>query len=103
MVIFLYNLYIFVWIQHSCLNKMVFTLDPSNSFIQRLCCIMSVVSKCVKIYLMESFSTVSICKVMIFWGEKLTPVQRITTEDNLITLKCLSLQLVLEDWLRRSI
>ena len=55
MVIFLYNLYIFVWIQHSYLYKMVVAPDPSNSFIKRLWCIMSVVSKCVKIYLMETF------------------------------------------------
>ena len=27
---FLYNLYIFVWIQHSCLANTVFALDPSN-------------------------------------------------------------------------
>ena len=30
MVIFLYNLYIFIWIQHGCLVKMAFALDPSN-------------------------------------------------------------------------
>ena len=34
MVIFLYNLYIFVWLQHGCLANRVFTnfiLDPNNS------------------------------------------------------------------------
>ena len=35
----LYNLDIFVWIQHSCLLNMVLTFDPSNSVIQRLWCI----------------------------------------------------------------
>ena len=38
MVIFLYNLYIFVWIQHGCLANIVFVLDPSNSVIKRLLC-----------------------------------------------------------------
>ena len=36
MVIFLYNLYIFVWIQHEYLVKTVFALDPSRSVIKRL-------------------------------------------------------------------
>ena len=36
MVIFLYNLYIFVWIQHGCLANMVFAFDPSNSVKKRL-------------------------------------------------------------------
>ena len=38
---FLYNLYIFVWIQCSCLANKVFCLDPSNldsSVIKRLWC-----------------------------------------------------------------
>ena len=39
MVIFLYNLNIFVWIQHDCLANTVFTLDPSNSVTKRLWCI----------------------------------------------------------------
>ena len=37
MVIFLYNLYIFLWIQHCCLAKTVFALDPINSVIKRFC------------------------------------------------------------------
>ena len=36
MVIFLYNLNFFVWIQHSCLANTVFGLNPSNSAIMRL-------------------------------------------------------------------
>ena len=40
MVIFLYNLFTFVWIQHSYLAKMVFALDPSNSATKRLWCIL---------------------------------------------------------------
>ena len=31
MVIFQYNLYIFVWIWHSCLTNMVYVIDPNNS------------------------------------------------------------------------
>ena len=38
MVIFLHNLSIFVWTQHSCLANTVFALDPSNSVIKRLSC-----------------------------------------------------------------
>ena len=38
MVIFLCNLYIFVWIQQGCLDNIVSALDPSNSVIQRLWC-----------------------------------------------------------------
>ena len=38
MVIFLYNLDIFVWIQHGCLAKTVFALDPSNRIIESLWC-----------------------------------------------------------------
>ena len=38
MVIFLYNLYIFVWIQHGCLTNMVYAMDPNNSVIKRLWC-----------------------------------------------------------------
>ena len=38
MVIFLYNLYIFVWIQHICVANMVWPFDPSNSVIRRLLC-----------------------------------------------------------------
>ena len=36
-IIFLYNLYIFVWIQHSCLaiTVSVLDLDPSNRVIKR--------------------------------------------------------------------
>ena len=34
--IFLYNLYIFVWIQHGCSINMVFALEPSNSVVKRL-------------------------------------------------------------------
>ena len=36
MVIFLYNLYIFVWIQHNCLPNMISALDPSNYVIKRI-------------------------------------------------------------------
>ena len=32
MVIFQYNLYIFVWIQHSCLTNNVYAMDPNNSY-----------------------------------------------------------------------
>ena len=39
MVIFQYNLYIFVWIKHSCLTNMVNAMDPNNSVIKRLWCI----------------------------------------------------------------
>ena len=39
MVNFLYNLYIFVWIQHSRLAKTVFTLDTSNIVIKGLYCL----------------------------------------------------------------
>ena len=35
----LYELDIFVWIQHGCLANTVFTLDPSNRLIKRLWCI----------------------------------------------------------------
>ena len=38
MVNFLYNLYIFVWIQHSCSANTVFTSDPSYSAIKMLEC-----------------------------------------------------------------
>ena len=38
MVIFLYNVCIFVWIQQSCLTNTVLALDPSNSVIMRLKC-----------------------------------------------------------------
>ena len=38
MVIFLYNLYIFVWIWHSCLTYMVSALDPNCCVIKRLWC-----------------------------------------------------------------
>ena len=34
--VFLYNLYIFVWIQHGCLANRVLVLDPSSSVIKRL-------------------------------------------------------------------
>ena len=39
MVIFLYNLYIFVGIQHACLANAGFGFDPSNNVIKRLWCI----------------------------------------------------------------
>ena len=39
MVIFLYNLDIFVWIQHGYLANIVLTLDPSSCVIKRLLCI----------------------------------------------------------------
>ena len=39
MVFFLYNLYIFVCIQHSCLASTVLSLGPSNSVIKRLWCL----------------------------------------------------------------
>ena len=39
MVIFLYNLDIFVWIQYNYLAYTVFTLDPSNHVIKQLWCI----------------------------------------------------------------
>ena len=35
MVIFLYNLYIFVWTQHGCLVNTVFAFDPSISVIKK--------------------------------------------------------------------
>ena len=38
MVIFLYNLYIFIWIQHDYLDSKIFALDPSNSVIKKLWC-----------------------------------------------------------------
>ena len=38
MVIFQYNLYIFVWIQHGCLTNRVYAMDPNNSVIKRLWC-----------------------------------------------------------------
>ena len=39
MVIFQYNLYIFVWIKHGCLTNTVNALDPNNGVIKRLWCI----------------------------------------------------------------
>ena len=36
MVIFLYNLYIFVLRQHGCFANKIFTLDPNNSVLKRL-------------------------------------------------------------------
>ena len=39
MVIFQYNLYIFVWLEHGCLTSTVYALDPNNSVIKRLWCI----------------------------------------------------------------
>ena len=39
MVIFQYNLYIFVWIQHGCLTNTVYAMDPNNSVIKRLWCV----------------------------------------------------------------
>ena len=33
---FLYNLYIFVWIQHICIANRDFAVDPSSSGIKRL-------------------------------------------------------------------
>ena len=38
MITFLYNLYIFVWIQQDSLANMVFALDPSGSVIIKLWC-----------------------------------------------------------------
>ena len=38
LVIFLYNLYIFVWLQHGCLADIVLVLDPSSSVIKWLWC-----------------------------------------------------------------
>ena len=38
MVIFQYNIYIFVWILHGCLTNMVYAMDPNNSVIKRLWC-----------------------------------------------------------------
>ena len=38
MVTFVYNLYIFVWIQYGCNTNMGFAFDPSNSTIKRLWC-----------------------------------------------------------------
>ena len=40
MVIFQYNLYIFIWIKHSCLTNTVYAMDPNNSVIKRLWCIL---------------------------------------------------------------
>ena len=39
MVIFLYHLYIFVWIQHGCLANTVYALEYSNTVMKRLLCI----------------------------------------------------------------
>ena len=39
MIIFLYNLCIFIWIQDAYIANLIFVLDPSNSVIKRLCCI----------------------------------------------------------------
>ena len=39
MVIFQYNLYIFVWIKHGCLTNTVYAKDPNSSVIKRLWCI----------------------------------------------------------------
>ena len=39
MVIFQYNLYIFVWIYHGCLTNTVYAMDPDNRVIKRLWCI----------------------------------------------------------------
>ena len=39
MVIFQYNLYIFVWIKHGCLTNTFYAMDPNNSVIKRLRCI----------------------------------------------------------------
>ena len=44
MVIFLYNLDIFVSKQHSCLANNVFTMDPSNRVIKMLLCICTIIS-----------------------------------------------------------
>ena len=38
MVIFQYNLYIFVWIQHGSITNTVYAMDPNNSVIKRLWC-----------------------------------------------------------------
>ena len=40
-VIFLYNLYFFVWIYHGCKTNTIYVLDPNNSVIKRLWCICS--------------------------------------------------------------
>ena len=37
MVIFLYNLYFFVWTQHGFLTNIVYALDPNSSVIKRWC------------------------------------------------------------------
>ena len=37
MVIFLYNLYFFVWIQHGSLTNIVYALDPNSSVLKRWC------------------------------------------------------------------
>ena len=39
MVVYLYNLYIFVWIQTGCLDDKVFTLEPSSRVKKRLWCL----------------------------------------------------------------
>ena len=45
MVIFLYNLYIFVWIyKHGCLTDNVYVLDPNNNVITRLWCVLKLKS-----------------------------------------------------------
>ena len=53
MIIFLYNLYIFVWIQHACLVKIFFALDP-------IC--LGIVLEIVVYY--HEFSYVQDCKTM---------------------------------------
>ena len=44
MVIFLYNLYIFIWIQYGCLAYTVFTLDPISRVLKGLWCTLKVLT-----------------------------------------------------------
>ena len=72
MVIFLYKLYIFVWIQHGCIPNTVYALDPKNSVIKRLWCIMTKailykkkrkknISKCHQLELLRSMLSIRLC------------------------------------------
>ena len=45
MIIFLYNLYIFVWIQNSCLPNTVFDFDPKKNYKEVVVCLMTIKSQ----------------------------------------------------------
>ena len=59
MVIFQYNLYIFVRIKHGCLTTTVYAMDPNNSVIKRLWCmwiVKSHISMRTRVYDVRAFS-----------------------------------------------